>query len=140
MPQTKTTQTKPAAPEAPQPEPRKPTAMDLRHSEAKRQLAALQEFIDAFNDMSLVQFDTLKTFKLIQDRNNGCTTPIEEFIVSLVHRYEWADAEGLGLTLDQITLEVEELVQSNVPEEIRRAHFMASRYPLPEPEANTASE
>jgi len=138
MAQTKTKQPTAAA-EVPQPEPRKPTPMELRHKEAQRQLDVLQEFIGEFADMSLVKFDTLKTFKLILDRAHGCTTPIEEFIINLVWRYEWAEADGRGLTLNDITSEVNDLSRADLDEEVRRAHLTASRYPLPKP-ADTASE
>jgi hypothetical protein len=158
MPQTKTKQPKPAegdkaqrrgaedyeraanAPEVPTPEPPKPNIREQCFNESKRQLDALQEFIGQFTDMSITTFEALKTFKLILDRDRGSITPVENFIVAFVQMYGWQDEKGLGLTPDQIAREVEDLARADLLEEVRQARFMASRYPLPEPVADTASE
>jgi hypothetical protein len=80
MPQTK--QKPAAATEAQpiQPEPPKPNPTELREAETKRQFETLETLARMFHEeMSLHDFQTLKTFKLILDRNRGSSTLIEKF-------------------------------------------------------------
>jgi hypothetical protein len=143
MPTTKT-KTKPAARSAEpiQPEPPQPTAGELRRAETKRQFQALHDFAEIIRDVDECDFGSLKTFKLIMDRNRGCNTPIEEFITNLVMMYGLRDDDGKGLTLEDIQFDMRQFIIDDGAMEraIRDAHYMASRYPLPEPEkADTAS-
>ena len=92
--------------------------------------------------MGPYNFQTLKTFKLILDRNRGSRTPIESFLVGLVYLYQSSDDNGKGLTLKDIEWEMrQELLDSDaLTQTIKDAHFMASRYPLPESTAEPALE
>jgi hypothetical protein len=143
MPQTK--QKPAAATEAQpiQPEPPKPTAKELREAETQCQFKALEGFARMFHEeISLHDFQTLKTFKLIMDRNAGCNTPVENFLVDLIHLYEIRDANGEGLTLEDIQSEMQQDLIDNdaLSGAIKDAHFIASRYPLPEPSGEPALE
>lgn len=135
MPRTKQ---KPAQPVAAQPirtEPPQPTSKELREARIKRQFEAVEELAQVFiKDITSVHFELLKTFKLILDRSRGCTTPVEEFIESLVMRYGWRDDEGKGLTIEDVEREMADLRSADLAGEIEQAHFMANRYPLPEPQ------
>ena len=93
-------------------------------------------------EISLYDFETLKTFKLILDRDGGSNTPVEHFLVSLIHLYGYHDADGEGLTLEDIQWEMQQDLLDNdaLTQTIKDAHFMASRYPLPEPTAEPAPE
>ncbi len=134
-----TTKPKPAAAEAPKPEPPKPTVKELRDAECTQQLETLRRLASEFGDMSRTDFENMKTFWLILSRNKGCTTPIEEFIAGLVETYDWADQEGKGMTLEQVEHEMDELRGNHLADEIEQAHFMASRYPLPKAETADAT-
>lgn len=131
--------TKPAAAKAPPISDTFPTLDEMRHPnptkirqlEDERQLKMLQEFIGAFGNMSLTDFEDLKTFKLILERERGCNTPVEEFLVNLIERYGWRDDHGKGLTVEEIKKETDELCAGDLQREIEHAHFMAQRYPLP---------
>jgi len=142
----KTTKQKPAAPpeaQPMQPEPPKPTRAELRKAETKRQFEALRSVAKTiYDDMDPHSFQALKTFKLILDRDKGCTTPVEDFLVNLIHVYEYRNDDGEGLTLEDIQREMEEhLLDGNaLSGAIRDAHFMARRYPLPEPTAEPGLE
>jgi hypothetical protein len=131
---------KPACVPPIQPE-RQPTPRELRQAHTKRQFEALREIAEAFvNDTNSIHFEMLRTFKVILDRCKGCNTPIEEFIESLVMRYGQRDDNGEGMTIADVEWEMEQLRDADLPGEIAQAHFMANRYPRPEPEkANTAS-
>ena len=133
MPETKM---KPAAtpkqPEAPQ-----PTAEELRKAETEREFQTLNHLAKTFwEEMSLHHFQALKTFKLILDRDAGSTTPVEDFLTSLIHLYQLRDDEGKGLTLKDIEWRMHQdlLDEDALPRAIREAHFVASRYPLPAPD------
>jgi hypothetical protein len=82
--------------------------------------------------MGLRNFQALKTFQLILDRNRGCNTPIEDFLCDLVERYGWLDDDGLGMTIEDIERKVDDLRKADLQGEIEHAHLMASRYPRPE--------
>jgi hypothetical protein len=140
------TKPKPAAPSA-EPKPEvvqlvepQPTARELRRAEVNHQLEALREFAKV-TDLGLIDFERLKTFKLILDRNTGSNTPIEEFITSLVDTYERRDEDGEGLTLEDIQWHLQQSItdDSNLKRAIENAHFLAARYPLPEPEKPAAT-
>jgi hypothetical protein len=141
MPRTKQKPAQPVAAQPIQPEPRQPTPRELRQADTKRQFQALQGFAKAFvDDIDPVHFEMLRIFKLILDRNKGCTTPIEDFFENLVHMYAIRDDEEKGMTIADVEWEMEQLRDADLPGEIAQAHFMANRYPRPEPEkANTAS-
>jgi hypothetical protein len=138
MPQTKQ---KPAAATQAQPiqaEPSKPTPKELRRAETKRQFQALNHLAKTFwEDMGLYNFQALTTFKLILDRNRGSNTPVENFLVTLIHVYESRDDDGKGLTLQDIQWQMEQDLTDHeaLSGAIRDAHFMASCYPLPESSA-----
>lgn len=143
MPQTKQKPAADAAAPPIQPEPQKPNPTELREGETKRQFEALEGFARMFNEeMSLHDFQTLKTFKLILDRNRGSSTPIESFLLGLVYLYQSSDDNGKGLTLEDIQWEMrQELLDSDaLTQTIKDAHFMASRYPLPEPTAEPTQQ
>ena len=124
--------TKPAAALAePKPEPRQ---LNPRIEEAQQQLEVLQMFAREINQLDSIKLMRVKAFCLIMSRSRGCTTPIEEFIEQLVQRYAWSNDEGRGLTIEEVEEELEDLRGADLADEIRQAHFMASRYPLPEPE------
>jgi hypothetical protein len=53
------------------------------------------------------------------------------------HALRLHNDDGKGLTVEDIEAEVEELRSSDLPGEIEQAHFMASRYPRPEPKTPT---
>ncbi len=99
--------------------------------ENARLLTVLQEFLGEFNEIRPSDFESLRFLRLIQVRDRGCITPIEDFIHTLVQAYGWQDEQRKGLTVEYIERLLESL--QGLPEEIERAHFMASRYPLSEP-------
>jgi hypothetical protein len=109
----------------------------VRLAEVERTLKAFEEtaaFLARFDPLSLY---LLQAFVKIMDNRRGCTTSVEDFISDLVWRWPKEDEDGQGLTLEQIESEVETLKKGNLSEEIKDAHWMASRYPLPEPEKAT---
>jgi hypothetical protein len=128
--------TKPAArgAEPIEPEPPQPTARELRMAEVARTLKAFEETAAFLARLDSHQIYLLQAFLKIMDNDRGCTTPIEEFISDLVWHWAKEDEDGQGLTLERIESEVETLRKGHLSEEIRNAHWMASRYPLPEPE------
>src|SRR6267143_242309 len=110
------------------------SARELRQAESSRQFEALSGFAKVINDMNASDFELLQTFKLIIDRCRGCNTPIEEFITSLVLMYGLHDDDGQGLTLKDIQFEMDQdIIDDRAMERaIEDAHYMASRYPLPQ--------
>ena len=104
--------------------------------------SALREFIDVLDSISETDLETLATFKLIMDRDRGCTTPVETFLVSLVRDYGMYDNDGEGLTLENIEFEMKQhlLDDGALSRAIEEAHFLASRYPLPKSNGEAASE
>jgi hypothetical protein len=130
-----------AATEAPQqPEPPQPTARELRIAEIQRHLEAIQEARAFFDGMSPERFYLLLTFKQIIDNHRGCTTPVEEFISHLVWLWGREDENGQGLTVEDIESAMEQLREADLSEEIKNAHWMAARYPLPESKTPEATE
>lgn len=136
MPQTKPKPQPAAAPAEPKPEPPQLNPRLTRIEEAQQQLEVLQKFAREINQMDSINFMLVKTFCLILSRSRGCTTPIEQFIEHLVWSYARSNDKGRGLTIEEVEQEVKDLRGSDLADEIRQAHFMASRYPLPEPKAD----
>jgi len=141
MPRTK--KKRASASEAPpiQPELPKPTAKELRKAETKRQFDVLNHLARTFwEGIGLHKFQTLSTFKLILDRDGGCTTPVEHFVVSLIHLYQDRDDHGEGLTLEDIQWAMKENLTNDeaLSQAIEDAHWLANRYPLPESSAEPA--
>ena len=131
MPQTKT---KPAA------QPIKPTLPELtteQHQENFR-LRHLGELIHDISELPLFKLKELQTYKLIMDRERGCTTPVEAFIEGLVVHYQGRDEKGQGLTMDDIKFQMNQLGEQDLREALETAYFMTDRYPRPEPEAERA--
>jgi hypothetical protein len=114
-------------------QPALPELTTEQHQENFR-LRHLGEFIHDISDMPLFKLRELQTFKLIMDRDHGCTTPIESFFDTLVTRYQWRNEKGQGMTVADVDDAVDDLKRDDLSGEIRQAHFIASRYP-PEPEA-----
>ena len=123
MPQTKT---KPAA-QPIQPAPPQLTQQQKEAADEKLRLQLLGEFISDVTDMPLYRLNDLVTFKLIMNREHGCTTPIEAFFDRLISRYQHLDGKGKGMTVEDVEWAMEQVKNDDLSGEIAQAHFMASR-------------
>ena len=133
---------KPAQPVAAQPKQPEPpqSARELRMAEVERKLKAFEEASAFFADMSSRSLYLLLTFRKIIDNDRGCTTPVEEFISHLVWLWGKEDENGQGLTVEDIESEVRQLREADLSGEIKNAHWMAARYPLPKTNTAEAAE
>jgi hypothetical protein len=97
-------------------------------AEVARTLKAFEETAAFLARLDSHSIYLLQAFVKIMDNDRGCTTPVEEFISDLVWHWAKEDEDGQGLTLEQIESEVETLRKGQLSEEIRNAHWMASRF------------
>jgi hypothetical protein len=133
MPKTKT---KPAAGETkpPQPELTRQEVLNARRAKDERKFQELRGFIDVLESIpDAHDLALLETFRLILVRSRGCTTPIEDFLESLILLYKVSDEDGTGMTLEDIEHKLVQLRENDLADTIETAYFLTDRYPRPEP-------
>ncbi len=136
MPKPK--QPKPAAAEAPKPS-KQPQADSPKKDARIRRQKELHGLIKMSGDLNDRKFGFLKTFAFITKRAEGFVTPIEQFIEDLVRVYESLEKDGQGMTIEDVEAELRNLRDYDLPRVIKHAHFIASRYSLPEPKEDKAT-
>jgi hypothetical protein len=67
---------------------------------------------------------------------------LTHFLVSLIHLYQDRDDDGEGLTLEDIQWAIKENLTNDeaLSQAIEDAHWLANRYPLPEPSGEPATQ
>jgi hypothetical protein len=107
---------------------------ELMPTERRKERAKLlQEFATIFDSIDDHTLLCIEAVLLIQRRDRGCNTPVEEFIDSLLLTYMLRDDDGVGMTLEDVEHYVEQL-RDNYESAVRDAFFVADRYPrLQEP-------
>lgn len=93
---------------------------------------------DLFGDLNGFDLADLETVRLIRSRWGGCSTPLEEFYVGLLHSYRYADDEGRGVMIAEIESRFDDLKEA-LPDAIKEAHLVARQYPLPKADAEARS-
>ena len=112
-------------PKRPAPVPVKPSTSQPREEESvtrARLLKQIQAMLDR-DEIPTVELETVAEFVTIIERDRGCSTPAENFIVTLVEMYCWGHA-----TPDVAALKLEDF-RSDFDYAITTAQFMNARYP-----------
>jgi hypothetical protein len=105
---------------------------ELTPTERRKERAkVLQEFAILFESIDHHTLLRIEAVMLIQRRDRGCNTPIEEFIDSLLLTYMLRDDDGVGMTLEDVEFEMEQL-RDNYESAVKDAFFVADRYPRPQ--------
>ncbi len=103
--------------------------LQARMNAAKERAAVINNLLGGLNGITLVE---LETVRLMSSRTYcGIDDPIAKFICGLIHQYGNLEAEGLGMTIEDVESDLVEL-RENMAEAISEAHFIAARYPRPE--------
>ncbi len=100
-----------------------------RMSTADQRAEVITNLLGDLNGIRLVE---LETVRLMSSRTYcGIDDPIAKFICGLIHQYGNLEAEGLGMTIEDVESELADL-RENMAEALSEARFIADRYPRPE--------
>jgi hypothetical protein len=100
-----------------------PAPQTPQQSELVTRANLMNKIQESLAEMPIVYVQNVAEFVTIMERYQGCTSPAENFIVTLVEMYAWGHA-----TPEEAELKLEDF-RSDFEHAIKTTRFMISRYP-----------